>query len=239
LWRRSTQSVWIRPVIVLSGLANLVALVSALGTLPERGLLVAVILTLGAQAIGVGLIRGFAGLLAAGPPLVGLGFVVAIAGNVSGTAQWYTIPTAVVLLSEVEILRWHRRGSDDAVARQDALVLEWAGLGLLAAPPLVEMFTRSLDHGWTAVGIAIGVMVWGIVTRVRRRFVAAASLAITTSVLMIVAATAARAPSSAFFWILAAGVGFALMIVVAFVEAYRSRKGQVMARLGQLTESWE
>jgi hypothetical protein len=82
-------------------------------------------------------------------------------------------------------------------------------------------------------------MVWGIVTRMRRRFVAAASLAITTSVLMVVAATAARAPSSAFFWILAAGVGFALMMVVAFVEAYRSRKGQVMARLGQLMEGWE
>jgi hypothetical protein len=239
LWRRSPQSVWIRPIFVLSGLANLVALVQALGTLPERGLLVAVVLTLGAQAIAIGMIRGFAGLLAAGPPLVGLGFIVAIAGNVSGTAQWYTIPTAVVLLSEVETLRWHRGGDDEAVARQDILVLEWASLGLLASPPLVEMFTRGLAHGWSAVGIAIGVMVWGTVTRVRRRFVAAASLAITTSVLMIVAATTARAPSSAFFWILAAGVGFALMMVVAFVEAYRSRKGQVMARLGQLMEGWE
>ena len=238
-WRRSSQSLWIRPIFVVSGLANLVAFVQALGTLPERGLVVAVVLTLGAQAIAVGLIRGFAGLLAAGPPLVGLGFIVAVAGNVSGTAQWYSIPTAVVLLSEVEILRWHRRGDGEAVARQDVLVLEWAGLGLLAAPPLVEMFTRGLAHGWSAVGIAIGVMVWGIVTRMRRRFVAAASVAITTSVLMIVAATAARAPSSAFFWILAAGVGFALMMVVAFVEAYRSRKGQFMARLGQLMEGWE
>jgi hypothetical protein len=238
LWRRSPRSVWIRPIFVVSGLANLAGLTLAVSILPERGLLVAVVLTLGAQVIAVGLIRGPAGLLAAGPPLVGLGFVLAIAGNVTGTAQWYTIPTALVLLSEVEILRWHRRG-DASVARQDALVLEWAGLALLAAPPLVEMFTRGLAYAWTAVGIAIGVMVWGIVTRVRRRFVAAASLAITTSVLMIVAATAERAPSSAFFWILAAGVGFALMMVVAFVEAYRSRKGQVMARLGHLMEGWE
>jgi hypothetical protein len=239
LWRRSAQSVWIRPIFVVSGLANLVALVGALGTLPERGFVVAVVLTLGAQAIAVGLIRGLPGMLAAGPPLIGFGFILAIAGNVSGTAQWYTIPIAVVLLSEVEILRWQRRSDDGATARQDVLVLEWAALGLLAGPPLVEMFTRGLAHGWTAVGIAIGVMVWGIVTRVRRRFVAAASLAITTSVLMVVAATTARAPSSAFFWILVVGVGFALMMVVAFVEAYRSRKGQVMARLGQLMEGWE
>jgi hypothetical protein len=56
---------------------------------------------------------------------------------------------------------------------------------------------------------------------------------------MVVAATTARAPNSAFFWILVVGVGFALMMVVAFVEAYRSRKGQVMARLGQLMEGWE
>jgi hypothetical protein len=171
--------------------------------------------------------------------LIGFGFILAVAGNVSGTAQWYTIPVAVVLLSEVEILRWQRRSDDGATTRQDVLVLEWAALGLLAGPPLVEMFTRGLAHGWTAVGIAIGVMLWGIVTRVRRRFVAAASLTITTSVLMVVAATTARAPNSAFFWILVVGVGFALMMVVAFVEAYRSRKGQVMARLGQLMEGWE
>jgi hypothetical protein len=239
LWRRSAQSVWIRPIFVVSGLANLVALVRALGTLPERGFVVTVVLTLGAQAIAVGLIRGLPGMLAAGPPLIGFGFILAVAGNVSGTAQWYTIPVAVVLLSEVEILRWQRRSDDGATTRQDVLVLEWAALGLLAGPPLVEMFTRGLAHGWTAVGIAIGVMLWGIVTRVRRRFVAAASLTITTSVLMVVAATTARAPNSAFFWILVVGVGFALMMVVAFVEAYRSRKGQVMARLGQLMEGWE
>jgi hypothetical protein len=161
LWRRSAQSVWIRPIFVVSGLANLVALVGALGTLPERGFVVAVVLTLGAQAIAVGLIRGLPGMLAAGPPLIGFGFILAIAGNVSGTAQWYTIPIAVVLLSEVEILRWQRRSDDGATARQDVLVLEWAALGLLAGPPLVEMFTRGLAHGWTAVGIAIGVMVWG------------------------------------------------------------------------------
>lgn len=238
LWRRSPRSLWIRPIFILSSLANLVGLLLALGNLPERGLLVAVVLTLGAQAIAIGLIRGVAGLLATGPPLVGFGFVVAIAGNVSGTAQWYTIPTAVVLLSEVEILRWHRR-DDDSPARPEDLILEWAGLGLLAAPPLVEMFTRDLAYGWTGIGIAIGVMVWGVVTQVRRRFLAAGSLAIATSVLMVVAAAAARAPGSAFFWILAAGVGFTLMMVVAFVEAYRSRKGRVMSRLGLLMEGWK
>jgi hypothetical protein len=171
--------------------------------------------------------------------LVGVSFILAIAESVSGSAQWYTVPTALVLLAEVEILRKMRRDSGRARDAADALALEWAGLGLLAAPSLVEMFTTGLGFGLIALGIAATVLLWAIVTRVRRRAIASASLAVIAAAMLLVAAAAGAAPSSAFFWIVAAGVGFAVMLVAALIEAYRSRKGRTMARLNQLMEGWE
>jgi hypothetical protein len=82
-------------------------------------------------------------------------------------------------------------------------------------------------------------LIWAIVTKVRRRAVAAASIAIATAVLIIFAAAAGAAPQSAVFWILAGGIGLAVMLVAALVEAYRTRRGQMMVRFDRLMEGWE
>ncbi|NIW73802.1 MAG: hypothetical protein GWN08_00820 [Gemmatimonadetes bacterium] len=55
---------------------------------------------------------------------------------------------------------------------------------------------------------------------------------------MIAAAATVGAPDSAFWWIVAIGVGFAVMLVAALIEAYRSKKGRIMGRLNVLTEGW-
>jgi hypothetical protein len=239
LWRRVPGSVWVRPLAILAALANAQAVWLGLEALPDGILAAAVLVSIGVQVLAVGFMRNSARILAAGPPLVGLSFVLAAAGSVSGTAQWYTVPAALVLLSEVEILRKLRRESGLEAAQTDALVLEWAGIGLLAAPPLVEMFTTGLGYGLVAFGVAVAVFLWAVVTRVIRRAVAAACLAVVAAVLLVVAAAAGAAPDTAFFWIVAAGIGFAVMLVAALVEAYRSRKGRAMTRLNELMEGWE
>ena len=239
VWGRQRESLWLRPLAVLGAVANVVVFGMALGLLPDQALLIGVLLSVGVQVIAVGLTRSLPGVLAVGPIVLGVAFVLSVSESVGGSAQWYTVPLGIVVLAEVEIFRTMPRVSDPAGGRNLIVLLEWIGLGILAAPPLVEMFTLSLFAGLASVAVAVAVFVWGVATRVRRRVVAAASLLVATLVLMLFAAAAGSAPDSAFFWILAIGIGFAVMLVAGLVEAYRSKKGKTMARLDQLMVGWE
>jgi hypothetical protein len=238
-WRRAPETVWLRPLIVLGVAANLEGLVIAFQMLQGPRLLVAVLLSIGVQAVAVGITLDRPGILAVGPPVIAAALILMISESAAGSTQWYTIPIGIGLLAEVEILRKARRTSDRDVKSTDILVLEWSGVGLLAAPPLIEMFTSGIWLGLMAFGVAGLLLLWAVVTRVRRRAVAAASLAIAAAILMLFAAAAGGAPDSAFFWIVAVGVGFAVTLVAALVEAYRTRKGHVMARVGEMMEGWE
>jgi hypothetical protein len=238
LWRRRPAAIWITSLVVLAAAANVETVYFAIQALPDRAMAVAVLLSIGSQAVALGVTRSMPGALAVGPPAAALAFVLSVGESVSGSAQWYTVPIALVILAEVEILRAIRRAAG-AGQGEDAIVLEWVGIGLLAAPALVEMFTSSLVYGLGAFGVAGAMLIWAIVTKVRRRAVAAASIAIAAAVLIIFAAAAGAAPQSAVFWILAGGIGLAVMLVAALVEAYRTRRGQVMVRLDHLMEGWE
>jgi hypothetical protein len=238
LWRQQRTATWVTPLAVFAVVVNLETVFYAFQAWPDRAMAVAVLLSIGVQAVAIGTSRSLPGVLALGPPAVGLAFILAVGESVSGSALWYTVPIALVLLTEVEILRATRRAAG-APPGQDAVLLEWLGIGLLAAPPLVEMFTTNLIYGLVAFATAGAVLIWAVFSKVRRRAVTAGSLAIATAVLMIFAAASAAAPESAAFWILAGGIGFAVMLVAALIEAYRTRRGQVMTRLDQLMDGWE
>ncbi|HVR78424.1 MAG TPA: hypothetical protein VMS99_08535, partial [Acidimicrobiia bacterium] len=143
LWRRQRAAFWITPLVVLAAAANVETVYFAIQALPDRAMVVAVLLSIGSQAVALGVTRSMPGALAVGPPAAALAFVLSVGESVSGSAQWYTVPIALVILAEVEILRATRRaaGADQG---EDAIVLEWVGIGLLVAPALVEMFTSSL-----------------------------------------------------------------------------------------------
>ncbi|MGH8871526.1 MAG: hypothetical protein ACRDWS_06095 [Acidimicrobiia bacterium] len=239
LWRRRPGSPWSIPLAVLAAAVNLETIYFAVEASPTRPLGVAVLLSIAVNALSVGLVRSLPGALALAPPAVGLAFIVGVGESVGGSAQWITVPVAVVLLIEVEILRWMRLGAGVDPNRTDTLVMEAAGIGLLAAPGLVEMFTRTAVYGLVVFGVAVAVMLWAIVSKVRRRLIAAASIATATAVLLIFAVAAAAAPGSALVWIVAAGIGFALLLVTGLVESYRSRRGRVMLRLYGAMEGWE
>jgi hypothetical protein len=238
LWKQQRAALWVTPLVVLAVAVNVETGFLALRAWPDRSMVVAVLLSLATQTVAIGLIRSLPGVLALGPPTAGLAFILAIGEYASGSAQWYTVPVALVLLVEVEILRAVRRAAGEDEGK-DAVILEWAGIALLAAPPLVEMFTTQLAYGFMAFAVAAAIFIWAIVTKMRRRAVAAASIAIATAVLLIFAAAAGAAPESAAIWILAGGIGFAVMLVAALVEAYRTRRGHVMVRADQLMQGWK
>ncbi len=239
VWRRRSESPWIRPLIVIGSAANVIAAALAIGRMPDKTLLIGVLMSIGVQVIAVGLTRALPGVLAIGPPVLAVAFILSVIESVSGSAQWYTAPLGLVLLAEVEIFRSLPRFADPDDDPSLIILLEWAGLGILAAPPLVEMFTVSLFVGLAAIVVSIAVFIWGVATKVRRRVIAAAGLATATLVLALFAAAAGSAPESAFFWIVAVGIGFAVMLVAGLVEAYRSKKGKTMVHLDQLMEGWK
>ena len=237
VWRRSPSSVWVTPWLVLAALTNLQSFAMGVTTLPERGLLVGVLVSIGIQTLAVGMIRNLPQVLAAAPVAIALGFILLIEDSVSGSAQWYTVPIGTALLSEVEILRlWSPQRRS---ALPEVQIMESIGVGILVVPGLVEMFTSRLVFGLVPF-LASGLfLIWATATRVRRRAVAAAAVAIATSVLILFAAAADQAPDSATFWIIGFGAGFAVMLIAALVEAYRSRRGRTMLRIHEVMEGWE
>ncbi len=231
--------IWQRPLIVTGSIANVTSFVLATALWPRRDLAFAVLLAFGVQAVAAGLVLARPGILALGPPLISIAFLGMAVETFTASAQWYTVPIAATLLVEVEIGRWGQRrgklGPDPAQLR----LLEWAGLGLLTLSPLAEMFAGGVGFGFLAFGYAAAVLVWSLLTRVRRRLIAALVLATISAALTISTAAASQAPPSAFFWIIAAGAGLALMLTMGLVESYRSKSGTIMRRLEVLTAGWE
>ncbi|MEN8235220.1 MAG: hypothetical protein ABFR89_09900 [Actinomycetota bacterium] len=237
--RRDASSPWLIPLMTAGAVAAGEVFLIGLTLLPERETLIAVVLALSMQAAAVGFSMRTPLVLALAPVLAMVGWLGIAISNLSGSAQWYSVPIALAMLAEVEILRWEPSEEGLEMPPEALLVLEWVGIGLLALAPVVEMFTRGPQFGLVALAAAGALLLWSILTRIRRRAVAAAVIAVSASVLMIAAAAANEAPTSALFWIVAAGIGFALMLSIALVEAYRSANGTVMARINELMEDWE
>ena len=229
---------WVRPIEWFVIAANVEAAAIALAMLPATQAITAVFLTSGVQAALVGLARRHGPLLALSPPLLAVAFVLLIADTAAGSVQWYTLPFALVVLVEVEIVRLMWRDADPSVT--DSLItVEWVGIALAVLPAVVEIFVRSLAAAGILLLVAVGLLLWAIVTRLRRRAVAAAVVAVGSSILVITAALAGPAPESAGLWISAAGLGFSVMSIAGVIEAARSRRGKVVRRIDELMGGWQ
>jgi hypothetical protein len=237
-WRTMPASPWLQPLVTVGLVASLCAALLAI-TEPSGPVLPLVFAAFAAQSAGIGLVLRRPGVLAMAPAFAVAGWFGLLVETPVDGIVWVTIPIAVALLAEVEVARWWRRQQAQQPTSRELLVLELAAIGLLALPPLTELFTTGLAVAVVAVVLAAALLLWGAVTRVRRRVVAAAALATATAVLTIAAAAAGRAPTSAFVWIVTGGVGVTLLFVVALVEAARSRGGGRLRRLDELTADWE
>jgi hypothetical protein len=239
LTRSHPLSPWRNPSALLGLAATGAAVAFAVTALPDRGPIVLVLLGVGVQLVATGIILEQPVVLSLGPPVL-LAAWLGVAGEaVAGRALWFTVPIALTLLAEVDVVRWSRRRAEQPATTTELLALEYAAIGLLGVVVLVEMFDTSAAYALLGFLLAGGLLLWAAATRVRRRAVAAGVLATVTAVLAIFAAAAAQAPPSAFFWIAAAGTGFAVMLSMAMVEAYRSKTGSIMLRFDQLMEGWE
>jgi hypothetical protein len=235
---RREDPVWLPALQWLAAAANLIAAGFAVSTAPQRPLIAAVLLAGGIQSIAIGIGLNRLALLAAGPPAIGVAFVLTVAEAVSGSVQWYTTPLALVILTEVEVVRLHRGSDSQLLTTPQLAALEWSGIMLIAVPAIVEMFFRGPFAGLVLFLVAALLLLWGILTRIRRRAVAAAAVAAGSAVMMVSSALTLGAPDSAGFWIIAVGLGFATMSTAGIVEASRSRHGRLVQRFDRLMDGW-
>jgi len=230
--------VWVRPIELLVVAANAVAVAVAVSNPPATETVTAVLLTAGIEAALVGIARRQVALVSLSPPLLAGAFVMLISDSALGSVQWYTLPLALVVLIEVEIVRTMWPDAEAAFA--DSLkTLEWVGIALAVLPAAVEMLVRSLAAAGILLLVSVSLLLWAILTRLRRRAIAAAGVAAGSSVLVISAALAGQAPESAGLWIIAAGLGFSVMAVAGVVEAAQSRRGNVVRRIDELMGDWQ
>ena len=237
-WRRNPTSLAIQPLTIVATLASLEAAIVAASTWPRRDVLVAAILALGVEIIAAGITLNLPRLALIGPPVVFATWLVAVGDSIGENPQWYTTPIALTVLAEVELARWARRIRALNLGVTELLALEWAGVGLLTLTPLTQMFTDGVAYGVAAFAASVGLLVWAMLTRVRRRVISALVLATVSAVLWVTVAASVSAPSGR-FWITTAGVGFAALFGIALIESYRSKSGRVMSRIDRLMEGWE
>jgi len=236
---RNRDSAWIEVSVITGIAATVVTVPIAVSGLPSTDLIVLTLISVGFQTIAYGIIFKQYALVAAGPPMLGFAALALVVQNAPSSAVWYTVPIAMVMLAEADIL--HPMLSSDVTGRRHnaLLVLEWSGVALIGLPPLIEMFRTNFAFGLVGFALAAGLMAWALLTNVKRRLLAASIVATFSAILSLAAAAASNVQDSAAFWIIGGGIGFSIMLIAGSIEAYRSRSGALMKRLVDLMEDWE
>ena len=119
-----------------------------------------------------------------------------------------------------------------------SLLTEALGAGVIVLPVLTSLFTDGLLFAAMGIAVALAGMLWGILTKMRRRIYGAAGVGLATAILTLVAAAASTAPESVAFWVTGAGIGFTVLMAAGYIEAYRKRRGQIVEQIDRLMERW-
>ena len=110
-----------------------------------------------------------------------------------------------------------------------------------AGAPMVQAFTANVGHAFVATGVGLGVAMWGVGTRVRRR-VAAGAVVILSSLAVTVAVPLVRvlpAWGGAGTWIALAVTGMGAVLGASMLERARDAVTVTRTRIGEWTAGWE
>ncbi len=229
---------WLRPV---TG-AGMAAVVLALGVvlLSDTGLLAAPLAGATVQVAGAGVAWRKVGLRLAAPVLAWLTWAALVPEVAAGApGSWYTLPVGLALLAVVALWRAERRSRGLAPADPPGIALELTGIAFLVVTSWVETFTVSVLHALLAAAIGVAVLLWGLITRVRRRVAAAAVVVLVSLVLAVAVPLVALLPAwgGAAVWVAVAVLGLVAVLVATLLEKGRLAVRSVAARAG--AEGWE
>ena len=149
------------------------------------------------------------------------------------------VSAVLLAMIEVERLRRHR---EDLPFPEWLHVAEWV---LMLAPLSLaarDMVTESMAYGLLLAGEGAVLLVWGILSQVRRRAVVGLG-AITAAILMTVMIPLVRGIGSSLtggWWLLIGGVAAVVFITAgSLIEKYRMRIGDRLHHFGEIIERWD
>ena len=111
----------------------------------------------------------------------------------------------------------------------------------LVVSALVETMTGELAYALLAMSIGVGVVVWAMVSRVRRRLLGGVAMVVLAVALLLIVPFALELPtmSGPALWVTVGGVGLVAIAVAASLERGRATLRRLREAFHELTEGWE
>jgi cell division protein FtsW (lipid II flippase) len=112
---------------------------------------------------------------------------------------------------------------------------------MMMGASLVQAVTRGSLYGLIGVGLALALIGWGALTRVRRRLFGGAIAFGVSLLLLIVVPLAPAVPhlGGAAVWLALAGAGVVAIFAAALLDVTRAAARRGVAKFADLTRDWE
>ena len=240
-WTRKAAPIWVRPVVLVAVAGTGVALGAAAASLPDTALLVPAFILAAAVIVALAVALDRPILSAAAPVPLCAAWLTYAFRALTGQPQWFTMPAGVAIIAVAGVLRSARRAGGRPVATPDVVALEITGMGLVMGTSLVQAVTRGPGYSLLGAGLALGLVGWGALTRVRRRLLGG-TIAFCASLLMLIAVPLAGAVphlGGVAVWLALAGAGLVAIIGAALLDATRAVVRRGVSRIADLTRDWE
>ena len=244
-WTWHEDSEWAMPFLAFAAVLDLIANGVAMNEMPDRTLLVPVLVVIGLELAIVGVMRpALVGALLLSP-IVFLGaWMVFATGAVLGDPQWYTVPIGLVLLVDTGLAR---RMLPPAMARDhrtELVATEMAGLGFLVGAAIIGALRTEMWNAVVGIGLGVLITAWGALTKVRRRALfGLATVLVSVALLFGIPLGHFVAThdvlTSGTMWLLVAAAGVIALVTAAFLEQGRIKVRAAVRKLHDLTSDWE
>jgi hypothetical protein len=238
---RAALGPWSAPAAVGSALTTVMSVGAALVVLPDTALLPVALLAAAICAASIGTAWHDVTLTVLAPVLACAAWIVWAQGALDGNPQWTTVPVGLTLLVIVGLVRRAYRERGARVDGDEVQLLELVGVAFLVGASYVQVFTVGLQYTLLAAALGLGVVVWGVLTRVRRRLVAGCVVVLTALLLLVLVPLAHLLPAftSAAVWVAIAGIGLVALMAATLLEQGRAVVRRGIDELHHLTEGWE
>jgi hypothetical protein len=232
-WRRGTMELGVISAVAAAGLA--------LSQLPDRGLLIPVLAVMALQSAAIGVVRRLLVAQVLAPLFACAAWLVYASEAFAGSAEWFTVPVGLAMLSVLTLWRRDRRRRDLSLATPPIVTLEVVGAAFLVGASFVQAVTVSLAYALIGMAVGAVVIAWGAVSQVRRRLVEGAVIDVGAVVLLVAVPLVDLLPGwqGAGLWLLIGAAGLVALLAATLLEQSRTAVRRGVARFSEVTQGWE
>jgi len=267
-WRRRFAAVWAGPLLLLAAAASVTAVAAGVLAEPDHAPLVAALVLAAVLVVTMAVTLKRPGLEALVPVPLCAAWLVYASAALAWQPQWFTVPIGVAALACASLLRVARRsasgpgagrapgagaglgtsrapGEPGAAGRPvttpDVAALEITGMVLMMGASLVQAVSRGPGYGLLGSGIALVLIGWGTLTRVRRRLIGGVAALVAALLLLVVVPLVRVVPhwGGVGAWLALAGAGLIAITAAALLDVTRAAVRRGVTRIADLTRHWE